>query len=66
MIIFKKDGKCVNFNSNNDGRWVLSDTLDLEMAEENIYEFVNEIAHDLKCEVDDIQIINFSKYKLKN
>jgi len=36
------------------------------MDEENMYEFVNEIACDLKCDVDDIKVINFSKYKLKN
>jgi len=59
----KDTGKWVNFV---DGVWELSDALDEISAKENIYEFVNEIIADLKCNFDDIEIIDDSLLKLRN
>jgi len=59
----KDTGKWVNFV---DGVWELSDVLDEISAKENIYEFVNEIIADLKCNFDDIEIIDDSLLKLRN
>ena len=58
MIVFRHKGQWVNFIN---GEWYLSDVLDFEQIEDNIYEFVNEIMQDLKCEFDEVEIYNIEK-----
>jgi hypothetical protein len=51
---YKKTGAWINF-SDVTGKWYLSDVCLNE--EENVYEYINEIMKDLKCQFKDIQII---------
>lgn len=56
MVVFKykKTNTWINF-SQVTGKWYLSDVCLNE--EDNIYEYVNEIIQDLKCDIEDIQVI---------
>lgn len=56
MIIFQhRNGKWINFTEK--GIWVLSNKIDYVQAGSYIPEYVNEIMDDLKCKLEDIEII---------
>jgi len=62
-ILFKKKSTGEYYTYTECGLWKLTEKADTEQAKDNIYEFINEIMEDHKCDDSDIELIYLDKYK---